>query len=69
MKSKVPLDEAKITATLPAFLNAVRQSRQNEAFNDWFRREAEKGLARHAPGPAAAAADDEPVGAKAAKKS
>lgn len=44
VKSKLPLDEAKITAGLPAFLSAVRLNRQNEAFNDWFRREAEKGL-------------------------
>ena len=44
MKSKLPLDEAKMNATLPAFANAVRNSRQNEAFNDWFRREAERGL-------------------------
>ena len=44
VKSKLPLDEAKMNATLPAFANYVRQSRQNEAFNDWFRKEAEKGL-------------------------
>jgi len=44
VKSKLPLDEAKLTASLPAFANSVRQSRQNEAFNDWFRREAEMGL-------------------------
>ena len=44
VKSKLPLDEAKMAANLPAFANAVRQARQNEAFNDWFRREAEKGL-------------------------
>ena len=45
LEAKLPLDETKITASLPAFMNAVRQNRQNEAFNDWFRREAEKGLA------------------------
>ncbi len=44
VKSKLPLDESKIAASMPPFLNAVRQNRQNEAFNDWFRREAEKGL-------------------------
>jgi len=44
VKSKLPVDEAKMTASLPAFANAVRQSRQNEAFNEWFRKEAEKGL-------------------------
>jgi len=44
VKSKLPLDEAKITANLPAFLNAVRLNRQSEAFSEWFRHEADKGL-------------------------
>ena len=44
VKSKLPLDEAKMSATLPTFANYVRQNRQNEAFNAWFRKEAEKGL-------------------------
>jgi hypothetical protein len=44
VKARLPLDEAKITASLPAFMNAVRQNRQNEAFNEWFNREAKKGL-------------------------
>ena len=44
VKSKLPLDEASMNAGLPAFANYVRVSRQNEAFNDWFRKEAEKGL-------------------------
>jgi hypothetical protein len=44
VKAKLPLDEAKMNATLPAFANSVRQSRQNEAFNDWFRKQAEIGL-------------------------
>jgi hypothetical protein len=44
VKSKLPLDQAKMTATLPAFANYVRQNRQNEAFNAWFRKEAERGL-------------------------
>jgi hypothetical protein len=44
VKGKLPLDEAKMNANLPAFANAVRQSRQNEAFNAWFRREGEKAL-------------------------
>jgi hypothetical protein len=26
-------------------MNAVRQNRQNEAFNEWFSKEAKKGLA------------------------
>lgn len=37
-------DPEKMKAELPAFIRAVRDTRQNEAFNDWFRREAEKGL-------------------------
>jgi hypothetical protein len=44
VKSKLPVDEAKMNAALPTFANAVRQNRQNEAFNAWFRKEAEKGL-------------------------
>ena len=44
VKSKLPLDVTKMNESLPAFANYVRQSRQNEAFNDWFRKEAEKGL-------------------------
>jgi hypothetical protein len=44
VKTKLPLDEVKMGASLSVFGNAVRQNRQNEAFNDWFRREAEKGL-------------------------
>ena len=44
VKAKLPLDEAKMTANLPAFANAVRQSRQNEVFNEWFNQEARKGL-------------------------
>jgi hypothetical protein len=61
VKAKLPLDEAKMNASLPAFMNAVRQNRQNEAFNDWFRKEAEKGLrdtplARQQPAPSMGAA-------------
>jgi hypothetical protein len=57
VKAKLPLDEAKMSASLPAFMNTVRQNRQNEAFNDWFRKEAEKGLrdtplAQQQPAPA-----------------
>jgi hypothetical protein len=29
---------------LPDFLAMLRQTAQNEAFNDWFRRQAEVGL-------------------------
>ncbi|MGO8928542.1 MAG: SurA N-terminal domain-containing protein [Limisphaerales bacterium] len=44
VKEKLPLDEAKMNSSLPAFANYVRQSRQSEAFNQWFQKEAEKGL-------------------------
>ncbi len=44
VKAKQPVDQNKVKSELPAFANYVRQSRQNEAFNDWFRREAEKAL-------------------------
>ena len=41
VKSKLPLDQAKMNATLPAFVNYVRQSRQSEAFNEWFSRQVQ----------------------------
>ena len=44
VKSRLPLDVAKMTVELPAFVNSVRQNRQNDAFNEWFRKEVEKGL-------------------------
>lgn len=44
VREQLPLELAKLTADLPAFMNSVRQARQNEAFNDWFRKEAEKAL-------------------------
>lgn len=44
VQSKLPLDETKLKADMPGFMNSVRQARQNEAFNEWFRREADRGL-------------------------
>ncbi len=44
VKEKLPLDQAKMQQDLPGFTAAVRRSRQQEAFDDWFRREAERGL-------------------------
>jgi hypothetical protein len=41
---KIPVDEAKYTSDLPAFKNYVRQSRQTEAFNLWFSKEANQAL-------------------------
>jgi hypothetical protein len=40
----LPLDEAAMRAEMPAFMNSVRQARQNEALNFWYRKEAEKSL-------------------------
>jgi len=42
IQAKLPLDENKLVANLPAFERSVRQARRGEAFNDWFRHEAEK---------------------------
>ena len=44
VQSKFPLDETKLKADMPAFLNIVRQTRTGEAFNEWFRHEAERAL-------------------------
>jgi hypothetical protein len=44
VKTKLPLDQARMSAELPAFVNRLRMSRENEAFNEWFRKEAERGL-------------------------
>lgn len=44
VESKLPLDETKMQSALPNFTIRVRRARENEAFNDWFRREAERGL-------------------------
>jgi parvulin-like peptidyl-prolyl isomerase len=44
VKAKLPLDEAKMQADLPTFVSYVRRNRQEEAFQQWFRKEAERGL-------------------------
>jgi hypothetical protein len=44
VNAKLPVDQTKLQADLPSFLTAVRRNRQQEAFEEWFRREAEKGL-------------------------
>lgn len=41
--SRLPMDETKLKTELPAFLNYVRQNRQSEVFNDWFRKQMELG--------------------------
>src|SRR6266850_896837 len=42
VKSKLPLDEAKMKTELPAFTAYVRQRREREAFDSWFRKEIER---------------------------
>ena len=37
-----PVDEAKVKTELPDFLGRLRVYRQNEAFNNWFRKQAEQ---------------------------
>ena len=44
IKSKLPLDEAKAQAEMATFVATLRRSRQQEAFEDWFRKEADKAL-------------------------
>jgi hypothetical protein len=44
VKAKLPLDQAKMQADLPTFAMGVRRARQQEAFDEWFRREADQGL-------------------------
>jgi hypothetical protein len=41
---RLPVDQAKMKAELPEFLEAVRRARQQEALSDWFNREASKSL-------------------------
>jgi peptidyl-prolyl cis-trans isomerase D len=41
VKAKLPLDQAKMESTLPAFMNYVRQQRQTEAFNEWFSKQVQ----------------------------
>ena len=44
VQQRLPVDDATMRAEMPAFINSVRQGRQNEAINFWYRREAEKSL-------------------------
>ncbi|MBI3853078.1 MAG: peptidyl-prolyl cis-trans isomerase [Verrucomicrobia bacterium] len=41
--SQLPVDESRLKADLPNYLRSVRQSRQLEIFNDWFRKQMELG--------------------------
>jgi hypothetical protein len=42
LKEKIPVSEAQVKAELPDFLARLRAYRQNEAFNNWFRKEADQ---------------------------
>ena len=42
VQEKLPLNESKLAVDLPTYERSVRQTRRAEAFNDWFRSEAEK---------------------------
>jgi len=42
VRSRMPLDEAKMQADLPAYVSYVRNQRVNEAFQQWFSREAQR---------------------------
>jgi hypothetical protein len=44
VKAKLPVDQAKMQADLPTFVNSVRRGRQQEAFDEWLRHESERGL-------------------------
>jgi hypothetical protein len=44
VKALLPLDEAKVAKDLPDFVRQERQVRQNEAFNEWFSKEAQRAL-------------------------
>ncbi|MFM1769138.1 MAG: hypothetical protein RJA22_1667 [Verrucomicrobiota bacterium] len=41
VKARPPLEDAKVKAALPEFISQLRNYRQNEAFNQWFRKQAE----------------------------
>ena len=44
VEARLPLDETKMKEALPDFTAYMRQVRQHEAFNEWFRRQADEGL-------------------------
>ena len=44
VQQHLPLDDAKMRVEMPEFLKSVRQARQNEAVNLWYRHEAEKSM-------------------------
>ena len=41
-RARLPFDETKVKKELPEYLAALRQYRQNDAFNRWFQKQAEQ---------------------------
>ena len=35
---RIPVDEAKLKQDMPGYLASLRQNRQTDAFNEWFRK-------------------------------
>lgn len=46
VRQELPIDPVKMQSDLPTFSKAVRQQRENEAFQSWFGKEAEAALGR-----------------------
>jgi hypothetical protein len=44
VQAKLPVDSAKLQTELPAYTAQLRRERQQEAFDDWLRKESERGL-------------------------
>jgi hypothetical protein len=44
VKERLPVDQQKLQEELPAFVNYLQRTRTEEAFQAWFRKEAERGL-------------------------
>jgi hypothetical protein len=42
VRMRLPLDETRMKADLPKYTASIRQTRQNEAFNLWFRKQIEQ---------------------------
>jgi len=42
LSAKIPVSDDKVKAELPEFIGRLRAYRQGEAFNAWFRRQAEQ---------------------------
>lgn len=45
LRAKLPLDESRLKAELPKFMAEMRYYKQNDVFNQWFRRAVEKSAA------------------------